>query len=306
MKAGRLSFTGKSVMTRIMTITSGLPGAGKTQLSINIALEQVRRGRQAGVFHACESATPIEGLLTVPQPVSMLRRAGDTTRLGLLRSGYQGVDIISCGTPLRDWPAIQVEQRTRYIREMDVQGDYDDFLMDTSAMDARSLLACCRVSSVVVLVVTPEPRSCAEAFALLRVLQLNGFAGQLRLLVNKVCSPAAAKEIHDKFYHQVNSCLGLDIPLLGVIPQDENVTRAQHARQAFSSMFPESAATSGIFKVVDALDDIPVQFFSAPCTLPALWQALIDVIQRPVALPGGRLLDDGTEAILEPERLSAG
>ena len=66
-------------MTRIMTITSGLPGVGKTHLAINIALEQVRRGRQVGVFYARECATPIENLLLVQQPVSMLRRADDST-----------------------------------------------------------------------------------------------------------------------------------------------------------------------------------------------------------------------------------
>jgi flagellar biosynthesis protein FlhG len=278
-----------------MTITSGLPGAGKTHLAINIALEQVRRGWQVGVFYARECATPVENLLLVQQPVSMLRRVGDSTERGLLRSGYQGVDIISCGTPLREWPTIQAEQGSRCIKEMDVQDGYDNFLIDTSGMDARTLLACCRASGVVVLLVTPEPQSRAEAFALIKVLQLNGFTGLLRLIVNKVRNFADAREIHDKFHRQVNSRLGLDVPLLGVLPQDENVSRAQHARQAFTSIFPESDAAAGIVAVTDALEEIPVQFFSGPRTLPALWHALIDVIQLPVRLAGDMLLDDEVE-----------
>jgi len=287
-----------------MTITSGLPGAGKTHLAINIALEQVRRGRQVGVFYARECATPVENLLLVQQPVSMLRRVGDTTERGLLRSGYQGFDIISCGTPLREWPTIQAEQRTRCIKEMDVQDGYDDFLIDTSGMDARTLLACCRASGVVVLVVTPEPQSRAEAFALIRVLQLNGFTGLLRLIVNKARHPADAEEIHDEFYRQVNSRLGLDVPLLGVLPQDANVSRAQHARQAFTSIFPESEAAAGIVVITDTLEKIPVQFFSGPRTLPALWHALVDVIQLPVMLSGDTLLDDEVETTQVPEQQS--
>lgn len=282
-------------MTRIMTITSGLPGMGKTHLAINIALEQVRRGRQVGVFYARESATPIDKLLLVQQPVSMLRRVGDSNERGLLRSGYQGIDIISCGTPLREWPTIQAEQRMRCIKEMDVQEGYDDFLIDTSGMDARTLLASCRASGVVVLVVTPEPRSRAEAFALIRVLHLNGFAGLLRLIVNKARCLAEAKEIHDEFHRQVNSRLGQDVPLLGVLPLDENVNRAQRARQAFTAVFPESEAAAGIVVVADALEDIPVQFSSGPRTLPALWHALIEVIQLPVMLAGGTLLNDEIE-----------
>ena len=290
-------------MTRIMTITSGLPGAGKTQLAINIALELVRRGRQVGVFYARESATPIENLLKVQQPVNMLRRADDPSERGLLRSGYQGFDIISCGTPLREWPLIPAEQRTRCIKEMDVQDGYDDFLIDTSGMDARTLLACCKASGIVVLVITPEPQSRAEAFALIRVLQLNGFTGLFRLIVNKVCYPVDAEEIHAELFQQVFSRLGLDVPLLGVLPQDENLKRAERVRQAFTSIFPQSEASGGIIEVADALDQIPVQFFTGPRTLSTLWHALIDIIQLPVTLSGHELLDDGIETTQDPEPL---
>lgn len=292
-------------MTRIITITSGLPAAGKTQLSINIALEQARRGHQVGVFYARESATPIENLLQVQQPVSVLRRVEDSRERGLLRSGYQGIDIISCGTPLREWPTFQADQRARCIQEMDVQdGGYDDFLIDTSGMDARTLLACCRASGVVVLVVTPEPQSRAEAFALVKVLQLNGFAGQLRILVNKVRYPSDAEAIHDEFFRQIESCLGLDVPLLGVLPRDESLNRAQRVRQAFTSIFPESEAAGAIVAITDSLDEIPLQFISGPRTLPALWHALIDVIQLPVTLTGDALLEDGIEATPDPGPLA--
>lgn len=290
-------------MTRIMTITSGLPGAGKTQLAINIALELVRRGRQGGVFYARESASPIDRLLKVQQPVNMLRRADDPRERGLLRSGYQGIDIVTCGTPLRDWPTIQADQRARCIQEMDVQDGYDDFLIDTSGMDARTLLACCRASGVVVLVVTPEPQSHAEAFALIKVLQLNGFAGLFRLVVNKVRYPVDAEVIHDELFQQVYSRLGVELPLLGLLPPDESLRRAQRVRQAFTSIFPESEAASGIIGIVDALDGIPAQYFTGPRTLSTLWHTLIDVIQLPVTLSGDALLDDSVATILDPEPL---
>ena len=290
-------------MTRIMTITSGLPGAGKTQLALNIALEQVRRGCQVGIFYARESASPVENLLQVQQPVNMLRRADDPRERGLLRSGYQGIDIISCGTPLREWPLIEAEQRARCIREMDVQDGYDDFLLDTSGMDPRTLLACCRASGVVVLVVTPEPQSRAEAFALIRVLQLNGFDGLFRLIVNKVRYPVDAEGIHDELSSQVSARLGLELPLLGVLPLDDNLNRAALIRHAFSSVFPQSGASLGIIEVADALDQLPVEFFTGPRTLSALWHALIDIIQLPVALSGDELLDDGVETTQDPEPL---
>jgi len=290
-------------MTRIMTITSGLPGTGKTQLAINIALELVRRGYQAGVFYARDKATPIERLLQVQQPVNMLRRADDPRERGLLRSGYQGIDIVTCGTPLREWPTVGDDQRDRCIQEMDVQDGYDDFLIDTSGMDVRTLLACCRASGIVVLVVTPEPQSHAEAFALIRVLQLNGFSGLFRLIVNKVSYLADADNIHDLLYRQVSSRLGLEIPLLGVVPRDERLRLAQRARQAFSSVFPESEAVGGVIDAANALGEIPGECFSGPRTLSALWHTLIDIIQLPVTLSGDVLLDDAVETSQHAEPL---
>ena len=291
-----------AVMTRIMTITSGLAQVGKTQLAINLALKLVRRGSFAGVFHAPGQASAVEELLDLQRPEALLRRTGDNDEYGIMRRGYLGVDILSCKLPMRLWPDVDAEQHAHSMRSIDVQEGYDDFLIDTSGMDARTLLACCRASGVVVLVVTPEPQSRAQAFALIKVLQLNEFTGLLRLIVNKACNMVEAKEIQDGFQHQLKSRLGLDVPLLGVIPQDENVSRAEHARQAFTSVFPESDAAAGVIVVTDALEDIPVQFFSGPRTLPALWQALIEVIQLPVKLAGDTLLDDEVEPAPTPEK----
>ena len=288
-------------MTRIMTITSGMPGTGVTHLAVNIALEQVRRGRQAGVFCVNDAALPVDQMLQLQQPVTMLRRADDAR--GLLRCGYQGIDILSCGMPLREWPSIPVEQRTRCLDELDVPDGYDDFIFDTSGMDPRTQLACCRSAAVVVVVVTPEKQSRAEAFALLRVLQMNGLAGQLRLLVNKVDYPADSKDIHEEFSRHARDALGLDIPLLGCVPQDEAVGKAQQQRQAFSAIFPDAPATAGVVALADTLQDIELTFFPVPRTLPALWPALIEAIQLPVSLPGGSVLDDdeiGTVADVTP------
>lgn len=283
-------------MTRIMTITSGLPGTGVTHLAVNIALEQVRRGRQAGVFCVNGSALPVAQLLQLQQPVTMLRRADDSR--GLLRSGYQGIDILSCGMHLREWPSIPAEQRNRCLDELDVPDGYDDFIFDTSGMDPRTQLACCRSAAVVAIVVTPEPQSRAEAFALLRVLQRNGLAGQLRLLVNRVGCPADGKAIHEEFSRQVRDALGLDIPLLGSVPEDEAVGKAQQVHQAFSVIFPDVPATAGVVALADMLEDIELQFFPGPRTLQALWPALIEAIQLPVSLPGGAVLEDGEVEII--------
>ena len=265
---------------------------GKTHLVINLALELVRRGHLAGVFHDAGPMSSVDEVLGLPQAAPLLRRAEDDDEIGVTRQGYQGLDILSCEIPVKLWSALDVEQRARCTGKISIGEGYDDFLIDTSGMDARSQLACCRVSAVIMLMVTPEPQSQAEAFALLRVLQLNGYSGELWLIVNKVLYLNDSLEIFNNFSRLVKTCLGLDCAFLGGVPEDRRVTMAQTHRHAFSSLFPDSEAAAGVVALVDRLDDISTHYFAGPQTLPAFLDALVEVMQTPPGLPGGAVLEN--------------
>lgn len=290
-------------MTRIMTITSGLAQVGKTHLAINLALELARRGRLVGVFHDPGQVSAVDGLLDLQQPAALWRRAEDSDEYGIMRRGYQGIDVLSCKVPMRLWPDVDAEQRSRCTQNIDVRDGYDDFLVDTSGMDARSLLACCKASAMVILVVTPESRSQAEGFALLRVLRLNGFSGKLCLLVNKDLYPVDSLEIYNDFSRLLKSHLDLDVAFLGGVPEDRHVTMAERNREAFSSLFPDSDAASGVVVVADTLDDVSSHFVAGPQTLPAFLDTLVDAMQAPVCLPGGTVLEDTHVPAAEPDKV---
>ena len=290
-------------MTRIMTITSGLAQVGKTHLVVNLALELVRRGRLAGVFHDAGQTAAVDAMLELQRPAALLRRAGDHDAYGIMRRGYLGVDILSCQLPMRRWPDVDAEQRSRCMRSIDKQERYDDILIDTSGMDARSLLACCKAAAVVIVIVTPASRSQAEAFALLRVLQLNGFTGELCLLVNKTLYPVNLSAIDNNFSRLLKAHLGLDIVLLGGVPEDQHVMLAACNRQAFSSLFPDSAAAGGVVGVAVTLAEVTADSVAGPHALPAFLEALVAVLQAPVCLPGGTVLEDTWTPVAGPDKV---
>lgn len=276
---------------------------GKTHLAINLALELARRGRLAGVFHDPGQTPAVNGLLELQHPAALWRRADDSDEYGIMRRGYQGIDILSCKVPMRRWPDVDADQRSRCTQNIDVRDGYDDFLVDTSGMEARSLLACCMAASVVILVVTPEPRSQVESFALLRVLSLNGFAGKLGLLVNSSRYPVDAQEIYSDFSRLLKSHLDLDTAFLGGVPADRHVTLAERHREAFSSLFPDSDAAGGVVAVADTLEDVPAYSVAGLQTLPVFLNALVETMQAPVCLPGGGLLEDAPVLAEEPEKI---
>lgn len=286
-------------MTRIITITGGMAQVGKTHLAVNLALELVRRGRFAGVL---QEAAPGAGALLELQALPESQEDHDETR-GIRRQGYQGIDVLDCETPLRCWLSHGGEQRLACLGAIDGLDGYDDLLIDTSAMDRRSQLACCQVADMVVLVVTPTAVSQAEAFALLRVLSLNGFAQPVYLLVNRSLYPVDSKDVYDGFLRLVKRHLGLEPGYLGAVAEDRRVSLAGQNRQAFSSLFPDSGATAGIVAAVDILEDATIRRPGGQ-TLSSFSGKLLAVLQRPVCLPGGGQLEDMVTAAESPETLA--
>lgn len=275
-------------MARIMTITSGVTQTGKTHLGINLALELVRRGRRAGLFHDYKASTPIEKLLSsLPDPTCMHRRLTDNTADNeILRRGYQGVDILSCGVPLCQWYGVDREEVDTLATGMEMQGGYDDILIDTSGMLPHPVLACCLASPLVMLIVTPESHSQTGAFALLRLLLLNGFNNRIALVINEVRTTRDIKAIQSGFVAKVNDYLDFNLPLLGVLPEDVHVAQAEHAGQAFSSIFPDAVISSAVVKLAQALDE--VEFPQTPDTrsLAVFLDSLFEKTHQPMQLTG--------------------
>ena len=297
-------------MTRIITLCSGIERVGKTHLALNLALEMVRRGRKAAIF--CQGGSPhsIDDLLALPQAGLLQRRSTDHGG-SLVRRGYLGIDVLSPGMPLSHWDRAAEQVVQKLITEMDSADGYDVFLLDTSGMDPRTLLACCRASPQLILVITADPRSRSEAFALLRILQRNGFQGELSLLINLLDRAADATEHHHTFNLELKQHLGLDVPLLGVLFHDVHVRRAERSRQAFTSLFSEAEVSSQIGDIADAIDDAGSRETSPPLDLYDYWSSFREKLALPVALPGGVFLetaDDGGEvAVMQasPVRESA-
>lgn len=284
-------------MTRIISIVSGAPQVGRTQLAVNLALELVRRGRQAGVFQDTGAARALEGQLDLHHFSVPHRRATDQPVGDILRRGYQGVDFLACRLGLEAWAESDAERLKACIHDMDTHDGYDDLLIDTSGMEPAAVLGCCLAAPVVVVVVTPDAHSQAEAFGLLRILRLNGFDGTLRLLVNRTREPDEAAAIRDRLDAQAREHLGLEITLLGGFPEDGHVAVAQRSRQAWSSVYPDSDATALLVGVADALDVIDGGAAPARQTVTRFWKTYLEKIRAPLQLPGRLTLAELPEPV---------
>jgi hypothetical protein len=139
-------------MAAIITLASGLDQVGKTHLGINTALELVRKGRGVGYYHEGGGHDAIGQLLQLRLRSTL---KSPDRKGGLICHGYQGVDIISSRIPPSRWNG-WTDELASLVAAHEVWSGYDDFVIDTSGMSPRAVIACCSLSPVL-LVVTPDP-----------------------------------------------------------------------------------------------------------------------------------------------------
>lgn len=275
-------------MTRIIIIAGATPRCGRTQLGINMALELVRRGRQAGYYQAGGGSLPVERLLGLPPSPATPERSA---RGEIIRRGYQGADIILPRVSLSRWSTCEAERLGGVRAAHEALPAYDDFLIDLSGVTPRAVVACCRLAPLALVLLTPDPRSLPGTFAMLKVLQLNDATGGVRLVVNAEEYPGQADELHARLSGMTAQYLNLELPLLAAFGRSSDITRAERLGQAFSSIYPEAQATRQLVRLVDVLDGAAADP-AAPVTLAAFWQAMGEAMERPVVLPGGAVLED--------------
>jgi MinD-like ATPase involved in chromosome partitioning or flagellar assembly len=275
-------------MSGITTITSGLDQVGKTHLGINIALELTRIGHSVAYYHEGGGQGSLSYLLQLRQrstPKTQDRKTGVTCH------GYQGVDVLTSRIPLSHWNALERDELAALVSAHEVWSGYDDMVIDTSGMSPRAVIACCRQSGLVLLVVTPDQRSQAGAFALLRILRLNTCATPVLLIVNRVENDGQAASIHALFSDKARRYLDLEVPLLAAVNSDEHVHFASRHRQAFTSMFPETPVSACIVNLVEQLQT-GESVEREPSGVPGFWKEVAGSLRLDMRLPGNTALAD--------------
>jgi flagellar biosynthesis protein FlhG len=234
-------------MTRFISITSGKGGVGKTSIAVNLALQLAQRGKRVCLIDADWGLANVNVMLKL-QPQHTLEdmiTSGLSLDKVLLRN-VQGVDIIP-GNSGSEWMTaltpLQLGRLADAMRDLD---RYDFVLIDSSSGIARNVLALSLASPEVLMVVTPEPTSMTDAYALLKLLHAEHYQGRVQIVVNHSRNHTVGRHTYDKFREVVEFYLEIRLPLLGMVQEDDHMQKAVVAQQALSSRNPESAAARDI------------------------------------------------------------
>lgn len=270
--------------TRTIAVTSGKGGVGKTNFSVNLALQLAELGKKVCILDADLGLANISILLGLDPEYDLEDVISKGRRLeDIIIRDFHGIDVIPGSSGVERIAHLGDGEVKRLIGAFSDLKTYEFLLIDTSAGVNKSILAFCLASSDIVLIITPEPTSLTDAYALLKILARNGYRGTARIVVNQCGSPKSAFGIYQKFKETVRKYLSIDLILLGVIVKDPRVEEAVRRQEAFLLFAPDSNASRCMRHLTERLLDHVHADLDA-CGIEPFWSRCLELIQGPVRM----------------------
>lgn len=244
---------------RVITVTSGKGGVGKSSVSINLAIQLQRRGKEVIIFDADFGLANIEVMFgAVPKyNLSDVIYRGKAIQ-DVIVKGPCDIGFISGGSGISGLGNMNREQVMYLVEKLkELESMADVLIIDTGAGISDSVIEFVLSSEEVLLVTTPEPTSITDSYALLKTL--NARAGdelegmRVKLIANRVSDAEEAKNLYNKLNVVVNRFLKIKLDFLGMVPWDTNMPKAIMQQRPISIAFPTSDGARAIGRIADAL-----------------------------------------------------
>lgn len=237
---------------RVITVTSGKGGVGKTSIAVNLAIQMQRMGKRVIILDADFGLANIEVMLGIRPRYNLadLMFRGKTLT-EIITKGPEDIGFISGGSGIQELARMTKEQvmyLTQKLVELDAMADV--IVVDTGAGIADNVLEFVTASSEVLLVATPEPTSITDAYALLKALNRRaGFSRErtsIKMISNRVGNEAEGKSLYEKMSVVVDKFLNIQPEFLGVIPQDDAISKAVMVQKPITIAYPNSPAAKAM------------------------------------------------------------
>lgn len=219
-------------VAKVITVTSGKGGVGKSSISVNLAIQLSRMGKRVVIFDADFGLANIEIMLGLHPRYNLadMMYRGKTLN-DIIMYGPENVGFISGGSGIQELANLSREQIITLIQKLNELDEFADVvIVDTGAGISDTVLEFVAASEEVLLVATPEPTSITDAYALLKTLNKKATYRKektvVKMIANQVHGNRDARELFEKLGMVVAKFLDIEVEYLGSVPYDHNMQKA--------------------------------------------------------------------------------
>ena len=241
-----------SMNARVITVASGKGGVGKSNFSVNLALQMCKLGKRVVIVDADFGLANIEILLGVAPKHSVSDvLAGKVGIEDALTKGPHGCLFLSGGTGLSALNEVtdsQLRRLTNGFLSLDSQADC--IIIDTRAGLSNAVINFAKAAEDIIIITTPDPTAIADAYSLIKSLKKTMLElDRLKLVVNCASNKDEAMEVFGKLNAVSQRFLSIELGLLGVIPYDPYLVKAVRRQKPVSIIYPFSESANSINEI---------------------------------------------------------
>ncbi len=246
---------------RVITVTSGKGGVGKTSLSVNLALQIQRLGKKVVIIDADFGLANIEVMLAIHPQYNISDLIYKNMDIeDIVTKGPEGIGFISGGSGVDELANLSQENLRIFLSKITKLDKIADvIIIDTGAGIADAVQEFILCSPEVMIVLTPEPTSTMDAYALLKILnRRKDFVATdkvIHVVSNRVSNDKEGQTLFQNISIVASQFLNMNLSYMGCINHDNNATKAVLKQQPVSLLFPNSAFAKSTERIARQLLD---------------------------------------------------
>ena len=242
---------------RVIAVTGGKGGVGKTNVTLNLAMAMVGLGKKVMLMDADLGLANVDVMLGICPRYNLSHvLTGERGLEEIVITLPNGLKIVPAPSGIKDMAELTPAQHAALIRAFGELGcDLDVLLVDTAAGISDSVVSFSSASQEVIVVICDEPASMTDAYALIKLLYREHGVTRFRVLANMVRSKQEGRRLYENLARVTDRYLLARLDYLGSIPYDNQLRRAVRQQGSVVELYPDSVSAQR-FKVLARQADI--------------------------------------------------
>ena len=230
---------------KILAVTSGKGGVGKTNVVANLSVSLSEMGKKVVVLDADFGLANIDVLLGLTPRYHLGHVLfGNKSLTEIMVQGPKGIQIIPASSGLQRMSELTLAQRNHLVESFaNLDSNTDYFIIDTAAGISRNVIHFLLSAQEVIVVSAPEPTAIVDAYAVIKIIVAEDHDKPIQVLINSVEQSENAHEVFCQINSVVKRFLNREIGYLGHIDRDSHVPQAVRSQMVVTHRFPNAPAS---------------------------------------------------------------
>lgn len=238
---------------RVIAVTSGKGGVGKTTLVVNLAIALALRQKKVAIFDADLGLANVHILMGVKPQFNLSHLIQDGFALeDVIAQGPLGIQLLSGGQGVRELANLKEEERRMLLRQLDkLERNVEYLLVDTGAGISENVLRFATFADEIIVVTTPNVAASADAYSIIKILLGMEPNSKIGLVTNEVDNMYHSKNVFNRLNIAVEKFLNYTLGDLGYIVSDDYVQAANQLRKPLLLSYPTSPSAQCVKGITD-------------------------------------------------------